>query len=73
MVVARLVRKWAIIPRDNCTDMMQNDPPSDPHQSALDAADNLQEDLEAIASSDLPFARDAKRILDALDRAEKDP
>lgn len=41
-----------------------------PRESALDTAEVLREDLEAIAESDLPFADDAQRILAELDQAE---
>lgn len=51
---------------------MSTDTPSDPHESALEAAEKLQEDLEAIAESDLPFAYDAAQILEALEQAEND-
>lgn len=47
---------------------MSSDAP-DPGQAALETAEELREDLEAIAESDLPFAYDAQRILIALDQA----
>ena len=43
----------------------------DAEHEALDTAENLRDDLEAIAASDLPFAYDAKQILEALDNAQK--
>jgi hypothetical protein len=45
---------------------------SDPKQEAIETAEELREDLEAIAESELPFAYDAERILDALDSAKQD-
>jgi broad specificity phosphatase PhoE len=44
---------------------MSTDTPSDPHESALETAEELQEDLEAIAESDLPVAYDTAQILKA--------
>jgi len=44
----------------------------DPHQSAIETAEDLREDLEAIAASDLPFAHDAQRILEELEQAQKE-
>lgn len=35
----------------------------DPKDSALETAKELEEDLEAIANSNLPFAADAQAIL----------
>ena len=43
---------------------------SDLHDSALKTARELEDDLDAIAASDLPFAEDAQSILAALDQAE---
>lgn len=43
-----------------------------PRESALNTAEVLREDLEAIAASELPFADDAQRILAELDQAEGD-
>ena len=51
--------------------MKSGDPPN-PRQSALKAAKDLREDLEAIADSDLPFSYDAKQILRAIDQAEQE-
>lgn len=45
---------------------------SDPHQSAIETAEELRDDLEALAASDLPFAYDAKHILQELERAQKE-
>jgi hypothetical protein len=45
---------------------------SDSYQSAIDTAEDLRDDLEAIAASDLPFAYDAERILEELDRTRGD-
>lgn len=42
----------------------------DPHDSAIETAERLQEDLERIADSELPFAQDAKQILKDLDDNE---
>jgi hypothetical protein len=44
----------------------------DPQESALDTAEDLREDLEALAASDLPFAHDAQQILNALENANRD-
>ena len=44
----------------------------DPQESALETAEDLQEDLEALAASDLPFAHDAQQILNALENANRD-
>ena len=43
----------------------------DVRQSAIDTAQDLRDDLEAIAESDLPFRHDAERILDELDQAQE--
>lgn len=43
----------------------------EPRQSAIETADELRDDLEALAASDLPFAYDAERILEELEQAEK--
>ena len=45
--------------------------PSDPMEEALETAETLREDLEAIAASDLPFSKDATQILEALDSPEQ--
>jgi len=45
---------------------------TEPYQSALDRAENLRDDLEALAASDLPFAYDAKLILEELNRTRGD-
>ncbi len=45
---------------------------TDPYESAIDTAENLRDDLEALAASDLPFAYDAERILEELNRARGD-
>ena len=50
---------------------MSTDTP-DPEQEVLETANELRDDLEAIASSDLPFAYDAKQILKALDEKEQE-
>ena len=50
-------------------DMTSDDAP-EPHESAIETAKKLRDDLEAIAASDLPFAYDAEQILDALDQAD---
>lgn len=52
--------------------IMTIETPSDPHQSSLETAEELREDLETIAQSDLPFAYDADRILEALERQKDD-
>lgn len=44
----------------------------DPRQSAIETAEQLRDDLEALAASDLPFAPDAERILYELERAQKE-
>jgi hypothetical protein len=44
----------------------------DPRQSAIETAEELRDDLEAVAASDLPFAYDAERILDELEQAQKE-
>ena len=44
----------------------------DPQREGLETAEKLRDDLEAIAASDLPFAYDAKQILEALDHAQKE-
>jgi len=49
---------------------MGSNAPPNPRQSAIAVAEDLREDLEAIASSDLPFAYDAEQILEAIDRAK---
>lgn len=49
---------------------MGSDNETHPRQSALETAEQLREDLEAIAESDLPFAYDAEQILRELDQAE---
>jgi hypothetical protein len=38
----------------------------DPRESALQTAEELEEDLEAIADSNLPFATDAQAILSEI-------
>ena len=43
----------------------------DLRQSAIDTAQDLRDDLEAIAESDLPFGVDAERILDELNEAQE--
>lgn len=45
---------------------------TEPYQSAIDTAENLRDDLEALAASDLPFAYDAKLILEELNRTRGD-
>lgn len=45
---------------------------TDPYQSAIETAEDLRDDLEALAASDLPFAYDAERILEELDQARGD-
>jgi hypothetical protein len=42
---------------------------TDVHESAIEAAEELRGDLEAIADSDLPFARDAEAILNEMNEA----
>ncbi|MFA9516865.1 hypothetical protein ACERIT_06565 [Halopenitus sp. H-Gu1] len=49
---------------------MESKDPLNPRQSAIATAEELREDLETIASSDLPFAYDAEQILEAIDRAK---
>lgn len=49
---------------------MTSDDAPEPHESAIETAKKLRDDLEAIAASDLPFAYDAEQILDALDQAD---
>lgn len=44
----------------------------DPQESAIETAEELREDLEALAASDLPFAYDAEQILHALDQANSE-
>lgn len=51
---------------------MSSDAP-DPGQAALETAEELREDLEVIADSDLPFAYDAEQILEALDHNNRGP
>jgi hypothetical protein len=51
---------------------MSTDELSDPHQNALETAEQLREDLEAIAESDLPFAYDAEQILNELEEADSE-
>ena len=46
--------------------------PTDPYQSAIETAEELRPDLEAIAESDLPFAYDAAQILKAIDEADRE-
>jgi hypothetical protein len=41
---------------------------TDQHQSAVQTAAELRDELEAIVKSDFPFAYDAKQILEALDQ-----
>jgi len=41
------------------------------HESAVDTAQELRDDLEAIAESDLAFAIDAKQILNALEEHQQ--
>lgn len=42
----------------------------DPYDSAIEAAEALQNDLEAIADSELPFAPDAEAILSEIEDDE---
>jgi hypothetical protein len=42
----------------------------DATQSAIATAEDLRDDLEAVAESELPFAYDAEQILEALKRAD---
>ena len=51
---------------------MNPDDIPDPQESAIETAEELREDLEALAASDLPFAYDAKQILNALDQANSE-
>lgn len=51
---------------------MNPDDVPDPQESAVETAEELREDLEALAASDLPFAYDAKQILNALDKANNE-
>jgi len=44
----------------------------DPGQSAIETAEELRDNLEALAASDLPFAYDAEHILNELERAQKE-
>lgn len=41
---------------------------SDQTKQVIDKAEELRDDLVAIASSDLPFASDAERILEDLEK-----
>jgi len=41
-----------------------------PRESAVEVAQELREDLETIAESDLPFSHNAQQILQELDQAE---
>ncbi|WP_436903566.1 hypothetical protein [Halovenus halobia] len=43
-----------------------------PLESQLRAAENVREDLEVIAQSNLPFSDDAAKILDAIDEIDTD-
>jgi len=45
---------------------------SDSRQSAIETAEELRDDLEALAASDLPFAYDAERILTELEQAQNE-
>lgn len=45
---------------------------SDTRQSAIETAEELRDDLEALAASDLPFAYDAERILEDLEQAQQE-
>lgn len=45
---------------------------ADAYQSAIETAEELRDDLEALAASDLPFAHDAERILEDLEQAQKE-
>ena len=45
---------------------MNPDEVPDPQKSAIETAEELRDDLEALAASDLPFAHDAEQILTAL-------
>lgn len=44
---------------------------SDPRQPAIETAEKLRADLEALTPSDLPFAHDAEHILEDLEQAQK--
>lgn len=50
---------------------MDTDSP-DPDKEALRTAEQLREDLELIADSELPFSYDAAQILEALNQAENE-
>lgn len=41
-------------------------------QQTISKAENLREDLAAIARSDLPFAADAERILEDLEEHQQE-
>lgn len=49
-----------------------NSEASDTRQSAIETAEELRDDLEALAASDLPFAYDAERILEDLEQAQQE-
>lgn len=51
---------------------MNPDDIPDPQESAIETAEELREDLEALAAGDLPFAYDAQQILNALDQANSE-
>ena len=51
---------------------MNPDDIPDPQESAIETAEELRDDLEALAASDLPFAYDAEQILTALDEAKRE-
>lgn len=51
---------------------MSSETPPDPHERALETAEELRDDLEAIAESDLPFAHDAEQILNELEEADSE-
>lgn len=40
------------------------------YEDALEAVDQLRDDLEAISNSDLPFSHNAEKIIEALEQAE---
>lgn len=42
----------------------------DATQSAIATAEDLREDLEAVAESELPFAYDAEQMLEAIEQAD---
>jgi len=44
----------------------------DTTQSAIATAEDLREDLEAVAESELPFAYDAEQMLQALKQADRE-